>query len=112
MEALRIRMSYLRKPEGEKRGTPRRDTDDYLTTTKARKTVPDPKPMMPSSQVTDAIIMPVGEDNESLKKHYKRMTKEMKNANPNSQIVSDLFRRTFPLRRNEILEAKTPFQKF
>ena len=92
-------MSYLRKPKGQKRGTPK--------PCGLKKSLEPAKPMMPSSPLTESIIMPIGEDDGAMKRHYVRMEKEMKRMNPNPKIVSELFKRTFPARRAEILKGQT-----
>ncbi len=35
------------------------------------------------------------------------MEKELKRMNPNPMVVSELFKRTFPARRNEIVKGQT-----
>ncbi len=70
-----MRMSYLRKPEGMKRGTPK-PCDGV------KKTLEPAKPVMPSSPLLMTESMPIREDEGSMKRHYARMEKELKRVNP------------------------------
>lgn len=52
------------------------------------------------------ILMPVGEDKASQLRHEKILKAEMKKVNPNKQTVRELMRRSFFLRRVNIVEGQ------
>ena len=58
----------------------------------------------------------LGEDGASYKRNILRLKAEYKKAKPNKVIVNDLMTRTFPMRRNEILNSPSSlsntFDKF
>lgn len=75
MEALKERMAYLRKPDGQKRGKPR-----------ITLTPPTPvRPLMPSSPV---VLVSPGEDRPSHERHLKLLKRECKNVHPNKQVTT------------------------
>lgn len=84
-----MRMGYLRKPE--KRGNP-------------SKRHPIQKEVKPDS--TFVPLIPDGEDEASLQRHKKKLKEEMKKVSPSKTALRELMKRTFPLRRREILEGK------
>ena len=89
-----MRMAYLRKPDDQKRGNPKKEK---------RNPAPPQKVIMPSAS-SDVPILPVGEDDASQQRHLKLLQTEMKKVNPNKQITRELMKRTFPTRRKEILQ--------
>ena len=117
VEALKERMAYLRKPDGHKRG-------------KAQVTVAPStrvRPLMPSSPV---MTVPPSEDRASHERHLKCLKRECKNVRPNKQVATshanlpfsadhyfsffyllylqvtkELMKRTFPFRRQDILDG-------
>ena len=61
-------------------------------------------------------LFPTGEDVVSLERHTRILKTEFKKKNRNDQVVSELMDRTFPLRRQTILEQPmnldSIFEKF
>ena len=88
-------MAYLRKPEDQKRGTPKGLTQPLSSPSTS-------KSKMPSIPNVPALV-PIGEDEASMKRHFKMMQNEFKKVVPNKKIVIDLMRRTFPLRQQDVL---------
>lgn len=91
--ALRMRMAYLRKPDNLKRGNP---SNKSGTSAPAKK-------VMPAAPIVS--LSPIGEDEASLQRHKKKLKDEMKRVSPNKQIVRELMKRTYELRRKEIMEC-------
>ncbi len=92
-------MSYLRKPEGHKRGDPTKKI------VKPGASTTSSKPHLPTQP--DQPQQSVGEDAMSMKRHYKKLQAEQKKANPNKAIVHDLMGRTFAIRRSEIVSTES-----
>lgn len=90
--SMKTRMAYLRKPDDRKRGNPSKEN---------RKSLPVAKPIMPAIPAT--ILMPIGEDEASQLRHEKVLKTEMKKVNPNKQVVRELMKRSFFLRREKIV---------
>lgn len=88
-----MRMAYLRKPEGMKRGS----------SSKEAKKVQVVKPVMPSTP--DVPALPIGEDEASQQRHLRMLKNEMKKVNPNKGITRELMKKTFPTRRRAIVDA-------
>ena len=61
------------------------------------------KPTMPAVPAPN--LLPVGEDDASQLRHSKLLKSELKKVNPNKRTVRELMKRTFPLRREEIVEG-------
>ena len=80
-----------------KRGNPSSEKRK-VTTYKAR---------MPATPVASLIC---GDDEASLKRHYKMMSSEMKKVTPNKQVIQKLMMKTFVPRRKEILEGMGTIQ--
>ena len=74
---------------GQKRGTPK----ILMQTLSSPST---PKSKMPSIPFVPALL-PIGEDEASMKRQFKMMQNELKKVVPIKKIVIDLMRRTFPL---------------
>lgn len=86
-----MRMAYLRKPDGKKRGSGSRKMPHVMTFT------------MPSTPGAPAL--PTGEDEASQLRHLKMLKSEMKKVNPKKQITRELMKRTFPTRRKAIMDG-------
>ena len=89
-----MRMSYLRRPEGKKRGNPCKES---------KKTIQFAKSVMPV--IPDAPLLPTGEDEASQQRHLRMLKSEMKKVNPNKQIYRELMKKTFPTRRKAVVEG-------
>lgn len=50
-------------------------------------------------------MLPCGEDEASLTRHLNMLNREVKKLNPNKQSVQLLMKKTFSLRRKQILEG-------
>ena len=59
---------------------------------------------MPSSSV---LVVEDSEDKASHKRHLWLMKKESKSFRPNKQITRDLMKRTFTIRRKEMVDGAT-----
>lgn len=91
-----MRMAYLRRPEGMKRGS-------GSSCKESRKKIQVAKPVMPATP--DLPLLPTGEDEASQQRHLRLLKNEMKKVNPSKQIVRELMKKTFPTRRKAIVEG-------
>ena len=55
-------------------------------------------------QLPAAPLFPPGEDSASCKRHLKMLQQEERKVSPDKRVISELMRRTYPFRRQEILE--------
>ena len=98
--AIRMRMAYLRKPSDRKRGDP---TKQHLQPFKIQnKTMPYSPNLHSDFQV---------EDEASMKRHLKLLQMEFKKVVPNRQITKELMKRTYPKRRQEVLDGNVSIGK-
>ena len=58
---------------------------------------------MPAAPI--APLLPDSEDEASQQRHKKKLKDEMKRVSPNRQIVRELMKRTFPVRRREVFDG-------
>ena len=89
-----MRMAYLRKSDGMKRGNPDKENKATPLQVKAK---------MPASPV--APVLPIGKDKASQDRHLKMLQGEMKKVNPNKKIVQELVKRTFASRRKTVMDG-------
>ena len=87
-------MAYLRKPDNKKRGNPSQESGRILFSAKK---------VMPAARI--APLLTDSEDEASQQRHKKKLKDEMKRVSPNRQIVRELMKRTFPVRRREVLDG-------
>ena len=93
-------MAYLRKPSDRKRGDP---TKQHLQPFKIQnKTMPYSSNLHSDFQV---------EDEASMKRHLKLLQMEFKKVVPNRQITKELMKRTYPKRRQEVLDGNVSIGK-
>ena len=90
-----MRMAYLRKPDGMKRGSSTKENRSPIT--RVKTVMPDTPPAV--------CTLPIGEDAASQQRHLKVLQSELKKVNPNRQVVKELMKRTFPTRRKFILDG-------
>ena len=88
-------MAYLRKPTTKKRGDP----------SKKKSPANNILPKIIKPSIPFAPLIPEGEDEASLERHLKKLKEEMKRPTPSKNIVRELMRRTFPLRRRIIMDG-------
>ena len=50
-------------------------------------------------------ILPTGEDTASQQRHLKVIQSELKKVSPNKQVVKELMKHTFPIRRKFISDG-------
>ena len=110
VEALKDKMKYLRNAKPRPRKKPRseisgdEDTSDEPPAKKERKQYIQ----YPRSPAAPLILS--GEDKGSHSRHTKMLQLEEHKVSPDTKVVSDLMRRTYAFRRQEILEQPQPIQ--
>ena len=109
-EALKDKMKYLRnvKPRpvkqvrsGLKEESGMEDRSDSEEEVQARK---PRKQFRQFPRVPAAPLIPPGEDNAVYLRHIRMLQHEERKVSPGKRVISDLTRRTYPFRRQEILE--------
>ncbi len=55
--------------------------------------------------------IPPGEDKASYLRHLKMLQHEERKVSPDKRVISDIMRRTYPFRRQDILEQPQPIEK-
>ena len=72
--------------------------------TPRRKTI-TPKPKQPSLPIEHPGLSLVGEDKKSVLRHLAALKAQLKKVVPNNEIVKELMKRTYEIRRQEILDG-------
>ena len=98
--AIRMRMAYLRKPSDRKRGDPTKQNQQPFKI--QNKTMPCSPSVHSDFRV---------EDEASMERHLKLLQVEFKKVVPNRQITKELMKRTYPKRRQEVLNGNVSIEK-
>lgn len=112
-EALKDKMKYLRNAKPRPLKRPPSDNDEVRETGAEWKCddgeqeslVKKPrKEFKQYPQLPTAPLFPPGEDRASYQRHLKMLQQEERKVSPDKRVISELMRRTYPFRRQEILE--------
>ncbi len=106
-------MKYIRnaKPRPTKRG---RDESKDMTTEGLNEREEEPPTKKTQKEFKQfprspaAPLIPPGEDKPSHLRHLKKLQREESKVTSDKRIISDLMTRTYPFRRQEILEKPQP----
>ncbi len=90
--AIRMRLGYMRKPEDRKRGNANHSSPSQSKVQQPKK------PAFPSEDLTTI----TGEDQNSMHRHLRFLSSELKKVVPNKNVCQELMTRTFPMRRQDI----------
>ena len=112
MDGLRDKMKYLRN--AKPRGIKREAADEYKVTEHESEGSGPPnkkqyKGKYPSAESMIITSMEAtGEDKNSHDRHVKLMQLEERKVSPDLNILADLMKRTFSIRRTEIIDEPQP----
>ena len=107
MDGLRDKMKYLRgyKPKG---GTKRAVEHEPDLESPPKRQYKGIYPSTESMVITEMHTQATGEDNNSHDRHVKLLQMEERKVSPDMNIVADLMKRTFLIRRTGIMDEPQP----
>lgn len=109
IEALRDKMKYLRNAKPRTSKKVMRDSENESEDEKeAKRPRKEFKQFLKSPA---APLVPLGEDRASFSRHLKLLQHEECKVSPDKSVISDLTRRTFPFRRQDIQEQPQPLEE-
>ena len=110
-EALKDKMKYLRNAKPRTTKKAKSEPEDMSGTDEEPQAKKPRKEFKQFPRSPAAPLIPSGEDKASHERHLKVLKLEERKVTPNKKIISDLMRRTYPFRRQEILEQPQPIQQ-